>query len=410
VSDGNSPATGSERSLPLPEFIVLMATLISLVALSIDAMLPALGQIGRDLGVTDANDSQLVVTFLFMGLMVGQLIYGPLSDSIGRKPAIYAGLTLYMAGCVLSTLAWNFEAMLAGRLLQGLGVAAARIVTIALVRDQHSGRGMARIMSLVTSVFIVVPALAPILGQGILLAASWRAIFGMLLTLSGIGFVWLALRQPETLPPEHRKEFSLIVILHGIVEIVRSRQAFGYTVAAGLVFGAFVGYLSSATQVLQQQYALGVRFPFYFGSLALGIGAASYVNSRLVMRFGMRRLTTIALLVMALASIVFFAISVWQSGHPPLWWLMGWGMVTFVCLGMLFGNFNALAMEPLGHIAGIGAGVVSSFSTVGGVILGTTIGQSYDGTVLPLIGGFALLGSLSLVVKLWVEAGLAREA
>ena len=386
-----------------------MATLISLVALAVDAMLPALAEIGRDLGAEHANDSQLVVTFLFAGLMIGQLFYGPLSDSIGRKPAIYIGLALYMSGCVLSTFAWNFDVMLAGRMLQGLGAAASRIVTMALVRDQYSGRAMARIMSLITTVFIVVPALAPLLGQGILLLASWRAIFGMLLTLACIGFVWFMLRQPETLPKARRKPFSVAVIGRGVLEILRNRQSFGYTVSAGLVMGAFIGYLSSAAQVMQQQYGLGTHFPFYFGTLALCIGLASFCNSRVVIRYGMRRITTIALSVMGGTSIVFLCVSLWQAGHPPLWSLMIWGMACFACFGMLMGNFNALAMEPLGHIAGIGAGVVTSLTTVSGVLLGTTVGQSYDGTVLPLIGGYALLASLSLCVKLWIESGLARD-
>jgi DHA1 family bicyclomycin/chloramphenicol resistance-like MFS transporter len=407
-ADTNSES-GPERKLPLTEFVVLMATLISLVALSIDAMLPALAEIGRDLGVAHANDSQLVVTFLFSGLMIGQLIYGPLSDSIGRKPAIYAGLVLYMTGCILSTMAWSFEVMLAGRMLQGLGAAASRIVTIALVRDQYSGRAMARIMSLITTVFIVVPALAPLLGQGILLVASWRAIFGVLLTLAAIGFVWFLLRQPETLPRARRKPFSLTGIGRGVIEILRNRQAFGYTASAGLVMGAFIGYLSSAAQVMQQQYGLGTHFPFYFGSLALCIGMASFSNSRLVVRYGMRRITTAALSVMGGASIVFFCVSFWQVGHPPLWSLMIWGAACFACFGMLMGNFQAMAMEPLGHIAGIGAGVVTSLTTVSGVVLGTTVGQSYDGTVLPLIGGYALLGSTSLAVKLWVDSGLKRD-
>lgn len=408
---GSNPSDGSSAgALSQGEFVVLMALLISLVALSIDAMLPALSEIGRDLGVAHVNDSQLVVTFLFVGLMVGQLVYGPLSDSIGRKRAIYAGLALYMSGCVLSTMAWNFEVMLAGRVLQGLGAAASRIVTIALVRDQYSGRAMARIMSLVMSIFIIVPALAPLLGQAILLVGSWRAIFGLLLTLSATGFVWFALRQPETLPPAKRKAFSLAAILRSVQEILRNRQSLGYMVCAGLVFGAFIGYLSSVAQIMQVQYALGTQFPFYFGSLALGIGAAGYTNSRLVMRFGMRRLTTIGLSVMGAASVIFFCVSFWQAGHPPLWSLMTWGMVNFFCFGMLMGNFNAMAMEPLGHIAGVGAGVVTSFTTISGVVLGTTIGQAYDGTVLPLIGGFALFGSTSLAVKLWVDSGLARDS
>ena len=379
--------------------------MISLVALSIDAMLPALQEIGGDLGLHRGNDAQLVVSALFLGLAVGTMIYGPISDSTGRKPAIYAGFALFILGCLLSVAATSFPVMLAGRFLQGIGAAGPRIVAIALVRDRHQGRAMARIMSMVMAVFILVPVLAPAVGQGILMVAHWRAIFAVLLALALIALVWFALRQPETLTPDRRTPFSVLQIGRAIRETCADRAAFGYTIAAGLVFGAFVGYLNSAQQIFQVQYELGAWFPLYFAVLALSIGGASWVNSRLVMRFGMCRLSGLAVTALSGVSLVFLAIAWTAAGHPPLWALMAYLMVAFFCIGILFGNFNALAMDPLGHIAGVAASVIGSLTTLISLALGTAIGQGYDGTVLPLVGGFAALGIASYTVMRWVERG-----
>ncbi len=379
--------------------------MISLVALSIDSMLPALQEIGTDLAVQRTNDAQLVVSVLFLGLAVGTMVYGPISDSTGRKPAIYAGFALFILGCLLSVAATSFTVMLAGRFLQGLGAAGPRIVAIALVRDHYAGRGMARIMSMVMGVFILVPVLAPAMGQGILMVADWRAIFGMLLALALIALLWFALRQPETLMAERRTPFSVLRIGRAIRETCANRTAFGYTVAAGLAFGALVGYLTSVPQILQIQYGLGSKFPLYFAVLALAIGGASWANSRLVMRFGMRRLSGLAATTLSALSVAFFASAWTAAGHPPLAALMAYLMAAFFCMGILFGNFNALAMEPLGHIAGVAASVIGSLTTFISLSLGTAIGQAYDGTVLPLVGGFAALAIASVAVMRWAESG-----
>lgn len=393
----------SER--PLFEFIALMALMISLVALSIDAMLPALPEIGADLGVNDPNHNQLVISALFVGLATGQLFYGPISDSVGRKPGIYFGLALFIVGCLMCIFAGDLATMLVGRFLQGLGVAAPRTVAVALIRDQYEGRAMARIMSFIMAVFILVPALAPAMGQALLLVAGWRMIFVCFALLAVIAVTWFALRQPETLPPQRRRRLSLARIGLAVVETCTNRAAFGYIVAAGLIFGAFVGYLVSAQQIFQVQYGLGVLFPVAFAVLSLGIGCASVVNARLVMRFGMRFLSGWALVVLTVLSAGFFAYAAWAGGHPPLTALMLYGLVSFFCMGMLFGNFNALAMEPLGHIAGVGAAVIGCLTTFLSLTLGTAIGLAYDGTVLPLVGGFALLGLAALAVMRWANGG-----
>lgn len=392
-----------------PEFIALMALMISIVALSTDAMLPALAIIGRDLGVTEANSNQLVVTAFFLGLAVGQLFFGPLSDSIGRKPAINLGFAIFAVGCVLSLTATDMTMMLAGRVLQGIGAAGPRTVAVALIRDQYAGRAMARIMSFVMAVFILVPVAAPALGQGIMVVADWHGIFWLFLALAIGASIWLTARQPETLPREKRRVFSMVRIGKAALEVCRSRAAIGSAAAAGLIFSAMIGYLTSSQQIFQDTYGVGDLFPLFFAVLAIGIGGASITNARLVMRLGMRRLTVRALIAIIVLSAVFFAVAASMSGVPPLWTFMLYGIPTFFCMGILFGNLNAMAMEPLGHIAGVGSAVVASLTGFISLALGTLIGQSYDGTVLPLVAGYGVLGALALVLVRWTGKGQATE-
>ena len=376
-----------------------------MVALSIDAMLPALPVIAGDLDVSRLNDSQYVITLFFAGMAGGQIFFGPLSDSIGRRPAIVAGLLLFAAGCLLSMFAASFAQMLLGRFLQGLGAAGPRIVSIALVRDRYQGRGMARVMSLVMTVFILVPVFAPAVGQGILVWADWRAIFGLFLLLALLAGGWFWIRQPETLRAEQRSVFSLSRLLLDTLAILRLRAAFGYSLTMGCIFGAFVGYLSSSQQIFQVQYGLGRLFPLYFGILASVIGCASLVNARLVMRFGMRRLARYALSAMSLAGLLFCGLAWIYDGHPQLLLLMAYLVFQFFLFGTLFGNLNALAMEPLGHIAGLGSAVVGSLSTLISVGFGVLIAGAYDGTVMPLTLGLAVLAIGGLACLRWTEAG-----
>jgi DHA1 family bicyclomycin/chloramphenicol resistance-like MFS transporter len=262
---------------------------------------------------------------------------------------------------------------------------------------------MAQVMSFVMAVFILVPTIAPALGQGILLCAGWRAIFGAYLGLALVVLAWFAFRQPETLAPNRRIPFSPGRILMGVREVLTTRIAIGYTMAAGLIFGAFLGYLNSTQQIFQERYGLGKLFPLFIGVLAVSFGCASVLNSRLVMHYGMRRLTTWSSLTVGTLSTAFLAIAYLLAGHPPLWALMIFFSMALFCFGMLFGNLNALAMEPLGHIAGVGAAVVGAFTTIISLLLGILVGQSYNGTVLPLVGGFAILGLASAVVMRWAE-------
>jgi len=394
---------GEIPELGFVELISLTAMMMSLVALSVDSMLPALSEIGRDLGVIDNNSSQLIISLFFLGLASGQLLYGPVSDNTGRKTAIYAGFGLFITGCMLSLVATTLPFMLLGRFLQGFGAAGPRIVSIAIVRDRYEGSAMARVMSFVMTVFIIVPIIAPTLGQGMLFLAGWRAIFASFLILALLTLVWFALRQPETLLKEKRVPFSFNQIIDTVMIIFANRSAIGYTVTAGFVFGFFLGYLNSAQQIFQEVYALGAQFPFYFAFLALSIGGASLFNARFVLHHTMEFLSKRALISISALSVGFFLLALWYHGHPPLWTLMAYLFATFFGTGILFGNLNALAMESLGKIAGIGAGVVGSLSTFISLITGTAIGQSFNGTVLPLAAGFFILSLASLAAMRWAE-------
>ncbi|MGD8402600.1 MAG: multidrug effflux MFS transporter [Anaerolineales bacterium] len=386
------------------EFVIIISMMMSLTALSIDAMLPALPQIGNDLGIANPNDRQLIISIIFLGSALGQLFFGPLSDKTGRKPAIFTGYAFFITGSLVSVFSVNFPLMLVGRVLQGLGLSAPQAVTMALVRDQYEGRRMARVMSFAMMVFILVPMIAPTVGQGILSIGSWRSIFGSFLVFALITITWFGLRIPETLSPEHRAPFSVKRITSAIREVLNIRLALGYMLAAGLINGVFLGYLNSSQQIFQEQYALGEKFPLYFAMISLSLGIASFANAHLVIRFGMTKLVHWALGVVVGLAVVFLGISIFLSGQPPLWSLMAYLMLSFFCTGILFGNMNAMVMQPLGHLAGIGAAVIGSITTLISMLLGTLIGRSYNGTILPLVIGMAVLTGVSVFVVRWAES------
>ena len=393
----------SKRATPFAEFVIILSLLMALTALSIDAMLPALSSIGSELGVARPNDRQMMITIIFFGQAIGQLFFGPLSDKVGRKPAIFSGYILFILGSLLSLFSRDFPTMLAGRALQGLGVAAPRVVSMALVRDKFEGRKMARVMSFISTVFILIPMIAPSIGQGIVSIAGWRSIFSFFVIFALITLTWFSVRIPETLALENRKPFSLRAIFSSTVEILKIRTALGYTLAIGLVQGAFLGYINSSQQIFQEQYALGERFPLFFSTVALSLGIASLVNTRLVMRYGMRLLVRWAFSGLIGLAVLFGVIAFIFSGQPPLWMLMTYLMASFFCIGILFGNLNSMAMQPLGHLAGIGAAIVGSFSALLATLLGMVIGRSYNGTILPFMVGMVVLSSIAVFVSRWAE-------
>ena len=388
----------------LVEFIALAAAMQSLTALSIDAMLPALPAIGNDLNTSHANDAQLIVLIMFLGFGLGQIIYGPISDSSGRKPPIYAGMAIYIIGCLVCITSASLMSMLYGRFLQGFGIAGPRIVINAVIRDKFEGPEMARVISFVMAVFILVPVIAPSIGQVILIVFDWRAIFGMLLLTAVIALGWFAIRLKETLDTEQRIRFSLNTSFQAVLMVLRTRKSLGYTLAIGFVFSPFIGYLSSSQQIFSDVFGMEKEFPYLFATLALSFGAASLMNARLVMMYGMRSLSIWSALIITGLSIMFFiSLLVNDSEELELWVFMCFMMIVFLCIGFLFGNLNALAMDPLGHIAGVGASVIGALYSLISIPLGIVIAQNFDRTVLPLVMGFAVCGVAVVLSILWAE-------
>ena len=385
------------------EFTVLMASLSALVALAIDAMLPALKDIGAELGAA-GNDVQLIVTFVFIGSAMGQLVSGTLSDVIGRRPAIIAFIGVFTLGTLLCIASTDFDTMLAGRILQGFGAAGPQVVGLAMIRDTHSGDRMARISSFVMSIFIMVPIVAPLMGQGVLLFFGWRAIFTAFLIYAGIILIWFYFRQRETLPRERREAFAWRSFARNLRVVLTTRVLIVHALVYALLLSVLIAYLSSALQIFQEGYGVGEAFPIYFAILAAGIGVASLMNGALVLRFGMRRLAMLAVGMIALVSAAFLVFAAAYDGLPPFWAMMAYFAVVLFCFGGAVGNIPALALEPLGERAGMGSTLFGGLGTLIAVPIGGFVGQSFDGTLTPILLGFAVLPGVALVV-MWVAGG-----
>ena len=383
----------SRPAISEKEFTLLVALLMSVVAISIDALLPSLGVIGTEMGVTDVNRTQLLISFIFAGMAVGQLVAGPLSYALGRKPVLYGGLALYLVGSVMCWLAQDFDLLLAGRCLQGLGVACPYVTAVSVVRDKYAGRDMARIMSLVMMIFILVPAIAPSLGVGIAALAGWRAIFLFYIFYAVVIGGWIALRLEETLPPARRVALTMRDFGHGLRVVLGNRTTTSYMVAMGLTFGGLIGYLGASRQIFQDQFQVGDNFALYFGGLALLLGVASMLNSRFVGRFGMRAICNWSNAATVAASAIFLAVQAVMPATLPMF--VAYAGLLFFGFGLMFGNLNAIAMEPMGGVAGMASAIIGATSSIISLVLGTLIGQMYDGTVRPIAMGFLLLGLAS---------------
>lgn len=387
----------SAHPIPSKEFILLMALLMSIVAISIDALLPALGVIGGELGVVVANQTQLVISFIFGGMAIGQLIAGPLSDALGRKPILFGGIVLYLIGSIICYVANSLDMLLLGRVIQGLGVSAPYVTAVSVVRDKYAGRDMARVMSIIMMIFILVPAIAPSLGQAVMHLAGWRAIFFLYIGYSITVGLWIALRLEETLTPEHRLPLKLEAFIHGFRTILGNRTTTLYTVCMGLIFGSFMGYLSASQQIFQDQFGVGESFSLYFGGLALVLGGASLLNSKFVGKYGMRHICVNAMTVIVLSSAAFLALHfIVVTVTLPMF--LVFAVVLFFCFGLMFGNLNAIAMEPMGEVAGMASAITGAVSSLLSISLGTFIGQSYDGTLMPIAAGFTVLGVFGLLL------------
>ena len=394
---------------PAVEFVVLMASLMSIVALSIDALLPALSHIGHAVNNPSSTDNQLLITMIFLGLGAGQLVFGPLSDSFGRKPIVMIGFGVFAIASFMCTMATSLEMMVAGRILQGIGLSAPRSISISIIRDSYRGDYMARVMSFVTAIFILVPVVAPALGKFLLDHYNWQSIFYVQLLFGMVVAIWFWLRQPETLKAAYKVKFNKLIFSNGIREVVKHKETVGFTIISGFITGSFMVFLSASQHIFEVQYNLADEFPYIFAGMAIAIGFSTFTNGTLVVRLGMRRLAFIALISFCSISIL-YSLIFWNSENPTLWILIFFMAMQFFTLGFLFGNLRAIAMEPIGHVAGIGSAITGFISTLMAVPIATYIGGFVDQTALPLFMGFAICGSLGLLLFLIMKkrARLAR--
>ena len=391
------------RGPGLREFVVMMAALMASNALATDVMLPALPAIVTSLHVGHDNDRQLIIIFFLIGFGLAQFVYGPLSDRFGRKPILVWALVGYFAFALLSAFASSFALLLAARTLNGAAAASSRVLVVSIIRDRYQGETMARIMSFAGIFFMLVPVLAPSIGQAVLAVASWRYIFILLALYALVVGVWAALRLPETLPPARRRPLSLDKVREAVAATLTHRLSIGNTVAGTLIFGALIGYLSSIQQIVFDVFHRPDSMPIIFAFTAAAIALGSYLNSRLVEAYGSRRIMLVALGIFVGAT----------SAHLAVTLLLGENLFAFVilqalsmaCFGFIFSNLASIAMAPLGHIAGTASSVQGAITTLGGALIGRVIGQYFNGTTIPLSTGFVLCGISALLLAIWVNRG-----
>jgi MFS transporter, DHA1 family, multidrug resistance protein len=405
VTEINADAwvSSSHKPMRFPEFVVVIASIMALNPLAMDMMLPALPNIASAFHITEANRPQAVLVTFLLGFGVGQFVMGPLSDRFGRRPVLIDGMALYCIASVIAITAQSFETLLLARALQGLGTSATRVIATSIVRDCYAGRRMASVMSLAMMVFIAVPVLAPSLGQAVLLVSQWRGIFVVLMLYGVLALIWSALRMPETLPLSERKSLAIPDVLGAFRQTVTNRQTLGYALAAGGVMGALFAYVFCSQQVFTEIYGLGRYFPLAFAAIAVGTAVAGFLNARFVGRVGMRVMSHGALIAFVTVAGLMLVGAKLQMLPLPLF--MALSALMMFAFGLMIANFTALAMEPQGHIAGTASSLYGSITTLLGIGIGTAIGQSYDGTLLPFATGFFLCTLASLAVVFAVEKG-----
>ena len=391
------------RVLSRPEFIALMAALMALNALAIDVMLPALPYMGEALGVTSENERQFVISSYMIGMGVAQLAFGPLTDRFGRRGPLLAGMGIYVIAALVAIFAPSFGALLALRVIQGMGAASVRVISTAVIRDRYEGRAMAEVMSLVFMVFMAIPIIAPGIGQVILLVGDWHNIFIFMSLLAAAFWLWTYFRLPETLPLNKRRPLSFKAVVDGFVIVFTNRVAFSYGLAGTFLFGALFGFISSSQQIYVDIYGLGVYFPVAFAAMAGLMGVSSFTNSKIVSRFGMRRLSHGAMLVFTGVSGIWLVLAL--IGFLPLWLFFSLLAIIMFSFGWSASNMNSLSMEPLGAVAGTAAAVFGFIQTVGGALIGGYIGQLFNNTTIPAATGYFSMGVLALICILVAENG-----
>lgn len=410
MSNTESAKVRIKPRLGLVEFVALMATMTSLVALSIDAMLPALEQIGASLNVSDPHQPHLIVTLFFLGMAIGQPFFGPYADSKGRRAALLLGLCIFVVGTVICMLATNIETMLVGRVVQAFGVSGPRIAAMAIIRDLYVGDAMAKVMSFIMMVFILVPMIAPIVGQAVMIMFSWFHIFTLFLIVALMSAIWFFSRQEETLPKEKRKPFSFPALMTSCKFILTHISVMGYSFSMAAIFGAFLAYLSASQTIFQGFYGVGDLFPIIFATLAFSIGLASYFNGKMVMKFGMHKLCGVAIKGVMVFAIFFLVLLFANDGLPNLWVTVCTLFVGFFFIGILFGNLNALAMQPLGEMAGVGAAIIGSLSSLFSVPIALFIDSFLEDDLYPIGIGFVVFFAIAGVLMHYAEKdSLASE-
>ncbi len=387
------------------EFIVLMAFLMAINALAIDIMLPGLQEIGASLGVENENHRQYVVSAYLIGLGIAQLLYGPLSDRFGRRVPMLVGIVIYVISALVIVLVPSFTALLVLRFIQGIGSAATRVVTVSIVRDAFGGRRMAEVMSLIMMVFMVVPVVAPGIGQTVMLFGNWHLIFLFIAVIATVVGAWAYLRLPETLHPEDVRPCTVTSILGGFKIVLTNRIALCDTIASTFIFGALFGFINSAQQIYVGIYELGSLLPVAFAAVALFMSLASFLNAQLVGRVGMRRLSHGALFGFMAVTLMWLVVQISMAHPMPFMLFIGFFGVAMFLFGWIGANFNSLAMEPLGHVAGTASSVLGFLSTVGGAIIGALIGQAFDGTATPMVAGFFAVSVIGCIFVLIAERG-----
>lgn len=405
MADGLAPSRiVGDPGLPFGAFITFIASIMALNSLGIDSMLPALPEIGRTLHVASENERQWVIVTFMLGFGVAQIVWGPLADRFGRKPILVAGLSLYAVFAVVAAFASSFPLLLGARLLQGIASSSSRVLVVSMVRDCYSGRRMARVMSLSFMVFIAVPMIAPSVGQLLIaLFGSWQSIFFFIGGYAAIVAVVSALFLRETLHPEYRRPLTFASVFSAIGRVLTTRVSIGYAVAAAFCFGCMTGFISSVQQIFVDRYHQVTLFPLMFASIASGLAISAFVNSRLVERHGTRRISHSAMFGFVALSTTHLVLA-W-NGLDGLGVFMAVQLCQMFCFGLMTSNFNSMAMEPMGDIAGAAASVQGFISTIIGALLGSVIGQSFDGTTMPLSLGFSLLGAMIVLTVLWTERG-----
>jgi DHA1 family bicyclomycin/chloramphenicol resistance-like MFS transporter len=404
-STAETAATGITKhpGMGFKQFVAIIAAMMATNALAIDSMLPALPAIGHALGIASDNDRQWIITAYLLGFGSAQIVFGPLADRFGRRPVLLAGFGIYATFSLLGALAGSLEVMLFARVLQGVGAASTRVLAVSIVRDCYSGRRMAQVMSLAFIVFLTVPVVAPSLGQAIILIAPWRWIFCVLAAFGAAVGLWVLLRLPETLDPADRLPISTNRILGAFGFVLRNRLAVGYMLAMTMLLGSLFGFINSAQQIFVDSFGATALFTTIFAMIAVSMALASMLNARLVGRFGSRRISHTMLIAYNVLALIHAIVAL--TGHDTLWSFALLLSATMFCFGLTGPNFGAMAMEPLGHIAGTASSIQGFVTTVGGALIGFFIGQHFDGSTVPLMLGFTTCGLLSLAMVLVAEKG-----